>query len=198
MGNCRYCGQNAGFLRRSHRDCDDAYKTGRERMVALVAEAAGQPDFNESSLLDNLSILAGQSFVDHDGTRAVIAEGWRQAVREGLADGILTRDEEARLREFREQFAIETDDKAGQDTPEQLDRAARARLMTHARLAAGGDGHVASLATALADSSVKRLDRCASEFPGLHNNRPADTPAQMTAMARCMDGRRLRDADLFA
>ena len=163
MGNCRHCGQKAGFFRRSHQECDTTHQAGRQQMVEMVMAAAGQPDFNESSLLDNLSIIAGRSFVDHDGIRAVIAEGWRQAVSEGLADGILTRNEEARLREFREQFAIETDDKAGQDTSEQLDRAARARLMTHARLAAvsttGSENHVRSLEDALDDSGLSPADR---------------------------------------
>ncbi len=158
MGNCRHCGQKAGFLRRSHKDCDDAYKAGRDRMVAMVAEAAGQPEFNESSLLTNLSQVANQSFVDEDGIRAVIAEGWRQAVHEGLADGILTQGEEARLREFREQLAINTADTGGDETIEQLDRAARARLMTHARLAAispsGGGMHLESLQSALDDSGL--------------------------------------------
>ena len=163
MGNCRHCGQKAGFLRRSHKECDYDHRAGHEQMVEMVVEAAGRPDFNESSLIDNLSIIAGRSYVDHDGIRAAIAEGWSQAVREGLADGILTRDEEARLREFREQFAIETDDRAGGETLEQIDRAAHARLMTHARLAAisatVGENHVSTLEDALADSSLSPHDR---------------------------------------
>ncbi len=162
MGNCKHCGQKAGWFRSSHKECDTTHQAGRQQMVEMVMAAAGQPDFNESSLLDNLSLVAGQSFVDDDGVRAVIAEGWRQAVSEGLADGILTRDEEARLREFREQFAIETDDRAGQETSKQLDRAAHARLITHARLAAispaGGGAHLETLETALDESALSADD----------------------------------------
>ena len=40
--------------------------------------------------------------------------------------------------------------------------------------------------------SVKHLDRYVNEFEGRHNNRPADTTDQMTAMVRGMDGKRLR------
>ena len=163
MGNCRHCGQKAGFLRRSHRECDHAHQAGRDRMVEMVVDAAGRPDFNERSLVDNLSVIADRSYVDQDGIRAAMAEGWRQAVREGLSDGILTRGEEARLREFREQFSIDTDDKAGGETLEQIDRAAHARLMTHARLAAvstnGGENHVKTLEDALADSRLSPADR---------------------------------------
>ena len=41
--------------------------------------------------------------------------------------------------------------------------------------------------------SVKHFARYVSEFEGRHNNRPAD---QMTAIARGMDGKRLRYSDL--
>lgn len=158
MSNCKYCGQNAGFLRRSHKDCDSAYKSGRQQMVAFVAESATGPDFNETALLDSLLDIGRQSYVDADELRAVIAEGWRQAVHEGLADGILTRDEEARLRHFRDQLTIDADSREDTEALHQIDRAARARLTTHARVAAldtsGGSNHLESLASALADSGL--------------------------------------------
>ena len=40
--------------------------------------------------------------------------------------------------------------------------------------------------------SVKHLDRYVSYFEDRHNNRPADTADQMTAMVRGMHGKRLR------
>ena len=64
MGNCKYCGQKAGFLRRSHKDCDDAHKAGRQRMVALVADAAGQSHFSEAALLSDLEMIAAGSYID--------------------------------------------------------------------------------------------------------------------------------------
>ena len=123
MGICKYCGQKPGFFRRSHKDCDYTYQAGRQRMVTLVAQAAGRSDFSEAALLDDLGAIAAGAYIDEDGIRAVIAEGWHQAVREGLADGILTQDEESRLREFREQFAIEEEHKAGPTALAELDRA---------------------------------------------------------------------------
>ena len=157
MGNCKYCGESAGFLRRTHKECQNIHREGREEMVAMVAQAAAGPDFNENSLLDNLSIIASRSYVDADETRAVIAEGWHLAVREGLADGVLTQGEEARLREFREQFAIDTSDEAASGAAEDLDRAAHARLVTHARLAAispSGTMHLDTLEGAIDESAL--------------------------------------------
>lgn len=158
MGNCRYCGGKAGFMRGKHKECESAHQAGRQRMVALVARAAGRPGFSEAALLDDLAAIAGSSYIDDDGIRAAIAEGWHQAVKEGLADGILTQDEEARLRDFRDHLAIDEQDRAGRDAAAQLDRAARDRLMLDARLAAlattGGSRHLDELATMVAESEL--------------------------------------------
>ena len=163
MGSCKYCGGKAGFMRGQHKECESAHQTGRQRMVAMAAQAAGRPDFSEASLLDNLSAIAGSSFIDDDGIRAVIAEGWHQAVKEGLADGILTQDEEARLRDFRERFAIAEEGKAGQAAAAQLERAARDRLMLEARLAAispaGGNSHLTELEATLDESELPPGER---------------------------------------
>ena len=164
MGDCRYCGQKAGLLRRSHKDCEATYRAGRQRMVALVAQAAGRSNFSEAVLLEDISSIARDSYVDDDGIRAVIAEGWRQAVNEGLADGILTQDEEARLRDFRDRFALDDQwDKTSQGAGEQLDRASHDRLMLDARLAAlatvDGDSHLNDLAEALAESQLSLVEQ---------------------------------------
>lgn len=163
MGNCKYCGQKAGFLRRSHKDCDNAHQTGRQQMIALVADAAGESNFSEAALLSDLETIAAGSYIDADGIRAAIAEGWHQAVKEWLADGILTQDEEARLRDFRNQFAIDGQDRVGQDAAAQLHRAARDRMMLDARLAAlattGGGQHLDELATTVAESELSATEQ---------------------------------------
>ena len=46
--------------------------------------------------------------------------------------------------------------------------------------------------------SVKHLDRYVGEFAGRHNLRDLDTAEQMSAVARGMQGRRLRYCDLVA
>lgn len=163
MGDCKYCGGKAGWFRSSHKECDATYQAGRAQMVTLVAEAATRSDFSEAALVSDLAAIASDSFVDDDGIRAIIAEGWHQAVKEGLADGILTQDEEARLRDFRDQFAIDEQNRAGHDAAAQLDRAARDRLILDARLAAlapaGGDNHLHELATALDDSELSSAEQ---------------------------------------
>jgi hypothetical protein len=163
MGNCKYCGRKAGFLRRSHKGCDNAHQEGRQRMVALVVDAAGQSHFSETALRRDLGAIAAGSYIDDDGIRAAMAEGWHQAVREGLSDGILTQDEEGRLRDFREQFAIDAQHQAGQNGVAELELAVRDRFMLDARLAAlattTGDDHLDDLAEALEYSEFSPCER---------------------------------------
>lgn len=143
-------------MRRSH-------KAGRQRMVALVAEAAGQFHFTEAALVGDLETIAVASYVDEDGIRAAIAEGWHQAVREGLADGILTQVEEVRLRDVREQLAIQAEEKGAQGATAELNRAARDPLVLDARLAAlattPGDGHLDDLAHTIEESEFSPSER---------------------------------------
>jgi hypothetical protein len=37
MGNCIYCGQAAGFLRRAHKECKRRYKEGKSKIIGLVS-----------------------------------------------------------------------------------------------------------------------------------------------------------------
>ena len=157
MGNCRYCGQKAGWFRSSHKDCPTAYQAGRERMVTMVQQSAGRPDFSEAALMNSLSSVAADSFIDDDGFRAFIAAGWHQPVQEGLADGILIQDEEALLGFPRSVLPSST------TTRRALDRAAPDRLTLDARLAAlaveNGDQHRRELTTMLDESKLSAVDR---------------------------------------
>ena len=140
-------------MRRKHRECDAAYQSGRQRMVELAAEAAGRPDFSETALREELAAIAAGSYINDDGIRAAVAAGWRNAVKEGLADGILTQAEESRLRDFHERFAIAAGDGSVREAAAELESAARERLMLDARLAAiapaGDNNHLSELEATL-------------------------------------------------
>lgn len=159
MGDCRHCGKKAGFLRSTHRECQDIKDRGWEEMVALTAQAAGSFGFSQTQVRLDLMEIAKRSYYDGEGINAAIAEGWHRAIKASLADGVLTQKEEARLREFRDGFAIEDQ---GSDGAAALGRAARDRVMTDARHAA--------LATSNAQD---RLNALAAAIRGLRMS-PAD------------------------
>ena len=162
MGTCRYCGHDAGFLRKQHGQCRDQHRTGIQEMVSLVAQSAGAPDFSEAALRQTLGSIAARAYAGEADIDAALATGWSQSIRNAMSDGILTREEETSLRDFRDRLAIENtvETREGSAT---LDRAVGDRLMLDARLAAlatePGSAHLQELQEALNDSGLSPAER---------------------------------------
>ena len=159
MGDCRHCGNKAGFLRRVHRECEDIRDRGWEEMVAAAAQAAGSFSFSHTQLRLDLLEIAKRSYYDGEGINAAISEGWHRAIKASLSDGIITQEEEARLREFRDRFAIQD---CRDDGDAVLGRAARDRVMLDARLAAlvtsNPREHLNGVSDALSDLRMSPAD----------------------------------------
>ena len=124
-------------------------------MVRLAAGAAGSRDFDESHLRLTLSAVAKISFGNEDTVNQALEEGWKQGVAHSMADGIITQDEEARLRD---QLAL-CSDTADPDAMKHLGKASRDRLMLDARLAAiavfDGGAHLNELGESLNESYLQ-------------------------------------------
>ena len=155
MANCIHCGEQAGFLRRKHKRCENIHRQGVAEMAALAQEAASGPEFSADAVRQRLVEVAARSFAGEDHVVAAIERGWELAVAESLADGVLTQSEETRLRGFRDQLALAPD--AAEQAAGQLDRAARNRLRQDARAAALAAGNGADDLQALA----KAIDQSA-------------------------------------
>ena len=131
-------------------------------MVQLAAQSAGSPDFDESHLRLTMSAVAKIPYGNEDTVNQALEEGWKLRVDHSMVDGIITQDEEARLREFRDQLALGSDT-ADPDAKRHLGKASRDRLMLDARLAAiavfdGGD-HLESLTETLRQSNLSHDDQ---------------------------------------
>ena len=155
-GTCPSCHQKAGILSREHPECRQAHQADWHKMVNLAAQAAGSPDFDETQLRLTMAAVAQRSYGDGDTVNQALETGWKLDVNHSMADGIITQDEEARLREFRDQLALGSDT-ADPDAMRHLGRASRDRLMLDARLAAIAvfDG----LTEALHQSNLSRDDQ---------------------------------------
>ena len=157
MGTCRYCVQNAGFLRKQHSPCRDLHTTGIQEMTQLAAQAASAHTFNEAALRQSLSAIAQRSRATGEDIDRALEEGFRQGVAHAMSDGILTRDEEERLRAFRDRLALETS-AADQGALDELDRAGADRVVMEARLAAisvrDGDGYFQDLALSIRQADM--------------------------------------------
>ena len=155
MANCVHCGQPAGFLRRKHKPCDVVHREGVLEMTRAAAAAASTGAFDANTLRQQLAEVAARSFAGEDHITGAIERGWERAVAESLADGVLTRAEETRLRDYRDRLALAADTGAG-GAGEELERAARNRLKREARQAAlaASDEPLRALAAALDESAV--------------------------------------------
>ena len=132
MGDCKYCGKSAGFLRSKHRECDEAHKAGWQQIVGLVSQAATTIDFNEVALRKTLESIAVRAWMSNRELNVAIAQGWRGAVGASLADGILTQEEEERLRNFRDRMSVVVDP-SNATALTQLTEGATNRLVSEAR-----------------------------------------------------------------
>ena len=124
-------------------------------MGTLAAEAAAAADFNQAALRERLAAIAAECWASEADVAAAIAKGWARSVKESLADGVLTREEETRLRDFRDQMAIAGSAETSKSAA-RLERAAHDRLTQSARqaaLAVGEEGAALAELDAMLDES---------------------------------------------
>jgi hypothetical protein len=118
MGNCRYCGKPAGFLRSSHPTCDALRKTGLAEIPRRFDAYLDNP-VKASDLKAEVTDLARTHLIsDAELTRMAIA-GLDDLVNDSLQDHLLTEEEESRIEDVRREFDF---------TPEES-RTARHRLV---------------------------------------------------------------------
>ena len=156
-GTCRFCRQQAGLLQRDHPECRQTHQAGWQEIVQLAAQAASAHTFNGAALRQTLGAIAQRSRATDEDIERALEDGWKQGVAGAMADGIITSDEEERLRTFRDRLALEKS-AADQGTLAELDRAGADRVVMEARLAAisvrDGDGHLQDLALSIRQAGL--------------------------------------------
>ena len=156
-GQCRYCGQQTGLLKRDHSECRQTHQAGFTEMTQLAAQAAAVHTFNEAAPRQTLHAIAQRSRATGEDIERALEEGWKQGVAHAIADGIISRQEEEQLRAFRDSLALE-DQTADPKDLGTLDRASTDRIMMEARLAAisprDGDQHLHDLTQAIRQAGL--------------------------------------------
>lgn len=96
MGDCRFCGQSAGILRKQHSACEEANQTARGAIRARAAEALRDSSHLET-LPDDLRKQAARGFLNAQEVTDLLTASWAEAVDGMLEDGVLSPEEETRL-----------------------------------------------------------------------------------------------------
>ena len=77
MGICRYCGQNAGLLRKQHGQCSNLHTFGIQEMVGVATQAATTHTLNEATLRQSLAAIANRSHAPDEDIERALEEGWK-------------------------------------------------------------------------------------------------------------------------
>jgi hypothetical protein len=109
VGRCDLCGQEAGLLRKRHKECESRLETGKSETIALVAQSVLAP-LDLSSLQVKLAEIGQRSFLAQAGQKPLIIEGWQKAVDQALEDDILSSEEEQSLMGFADSLSLTRDD----------------------------------------------------------------------------------------
>ncbi|MFZ4856752.1 MAG: hypothetical protein ACOYL3_10175 [Desulfuromonadaceae bacterium] len=106
MGTCGYCGQDAGFFRKQHDECQQKFDRGLSQMVSLASNVARTGN-GLQTLEQQLNGIAGALSPVRVNTRQALIRGWEQAVESILSDNVLTASEEAQVMTFVQQFGLD-------------------------------------------------------------------------------------------
>lgn len=109
MGNCKYCGHAAGFLRSTHTECDTKHRQGRQVIVARLTQAITASE-DLLAVQNYISAVARESFVPKTAIVPLVIEGWEAALERFLEDGLLEESEEKRLLSFVQHFGLSQTD----------------------------------------------------------------------------------------
>jgi hypothetical protein len=109
MAKCDLCGQEAGLLRKRHKECEARLQSGKSEIVALVARSALSP-LDAPSLQAQVAEIGERSFLTQSGQKTLVIEGWSRAVDEALQDDILSNEEERSLMALADSLSLTRDD----------------------------------------------------------------------------------------
>lgn len=100
MSKCIYCGEKAGLFNSRHRECEDKYLTTKINIIELVSSSIEKGiDFKQ--LQSEVEKLANEGLVNAEEVEDLYISGYDTTVGNFLDDGILTKDEEEKLAEFK-------------------------------------------------------------------------------------------------
>lgn len=101
---CRFCGKQAGFFKKEHIECRNAYENGKKYIKECIEYIYAERDcMNIREVVKNSTT---QYNISVEEVKKIIFEAWNNMVIEALSDDIIEFDEVAILRGMIEQLDI--------------------------------------------------------------------------------------------
>lgn len=133
MGDCRYCGKSAGFLRKEHPECVRKREEGIDRIHALIGQAVHVPPDDEDalkSIQDKVQREATEAWLKPAALRDTVLRGIDHEVDRALDDNLLTPEEHEAIEAVIKQFRVTDAELKRRGTRERLVKAAVLRDLT--------------------------------------------------------------------
>lgn len=107
MGNCKYCGKSAGFLRKQHKECAERHDRAMEAIRSACVDAAlrGTGLAELEGRIRETAASADIEMSEYELTEA-LEMGWCDALEEAVDDRILSIEEKRCLNRYRAQFHL--------------------------------------------------------------------------------------------
>ncbi len=107
MGDCRFCGKSAGFLRRQHGACAERHARAKTKIRNLCISAALRGD-GLDTLSAKLRETASAGFIamSDAALTETLADGWGDAVETAMEDRVISSHERRGLNRYRNHFNL--------------------------------------------------------------------------------------------
>ena len=107
MGDCRYCGKSAGFLRKEHKECAAAHAQGLDS-IGNVCVAAALHGVEVNQLPSKVRAIGAAAYIDTSeaAMAATLARGWGQALKAAMDDHFLSSEEKRALNGYRAHYNL--------------------------------------------------------------------------------------------
>ena len=140
MPDCHFCGRSAGLFSSVHSECQRAYDEGKRQLVAAIGAAVvGTSDL--STVRSETEGMARRIHLPFHEVDDVLAEAWFLALHCFVTEGILTPEQENRLKGAASTLNLKRDDLLKRNVPHIIEMARALRAITEGNLLAppGGD-----------------------------------------------------------
>lgn len=100
MGDCIYCGEKVGFLRKKHKECESKHIEARKTITNIVRDAYLN-DLTSKDKLDNfdasINDIAKDSYITETLKKSLLIAGIENSIDSALEDGLLSENEEQNI-----------------------------------------------------------------------------------------------------
>ncbi len=108
MATCKYCGKDAGWLRSSHKECQQKNEKGAGEIVDILASTL-KSGGELKSAKRQINALASEAYIDDDALQKLEISALERAINQSLSDDFLSLEEEEHIKDFINIFGISVD-----------------------------------------------------------------------------------------